>query len=176
VIDRVAQAAEDAAKEADRSLSSLKGTITEEVSGIKSTAETAAEEVTGLIDRLPNNIPALINEEVQNVREGLLPEAVNATSLNQAIESQVKAVLPVTLDQLQKAVNRVEELGRSEALQSFLENPAGYVLDAVFSEARRRVGEGLGSRIRRLTNALLVAATSDETRQRLRDQAEEADT
>jgi hypothetical protein len=169
VIDRVAQAAEDAAKEADRSLRSLRGTIQEEVSGIRATAETAATEVTGLIDRLPNNIPALINEEVQNVREGLLPEAVNATSLNQAIESQVKAVLPVTLDQLQKAVNRVEELGRSEALQSFLENPAGYVLDAVFSEARRRVGEGLGSRIRRLLAALLEAQVSPEAKERLNE-------
>jgi hypothetical protein len=54
-----------------------------------------------------------------------------------------------------------------------LEDPPGYVFTAVVAEFESRIGDGLLGTLRRLVNSILESALSEETRQRLRDRAEE---
>lgn len=54
-----------------------------------------------------------------------------------------------------------------------LEDPPGYVFTAVVAEFESRIGDGLLGTLRRLVNSILESALSEETKQRLRDRAEE---
>jgi uncharacterized protein YoxC len=106
-----------------------------------------------------------------DLRGDILPEALDRRNLARTVRGEVRAVLPVRVDQLGEAVQTVRDLRESESFQSFRSDPAGYILDAVFSEAERRVGDGLASRLKRLGDSLLESSLEPETRERLRERS-----
>jgi len=109
-----------------------------------------------------------IDGAIRDLRGDLLPEAVNAAELAGTATAAVESQIGTTLAEVGEAVTEVRALRSNRVLQTLLDDPAGFVLDAALSEARRRFGSGLAGRLKALAETGLQAVLSDTTKQRLK--------
>jgi len=139
------------------------------IDGLRADLEAARQELGDQIDQTLQTATGQIDQAIEGLRLDLVPEALDPRALSETIRQEVRAVLPVTLPEIGQAVADIQELVNDEALSSFLSDPAGYVLNAVLSEARRRASPDLAGRLGRIIDRLLEEAIDPEVKQRLNE-------
>jgi hypothetical protein len=167
--DRLSREIQDIRRVVDSRVQALQRAIDTAVADLQ--AEITAE-VTDL-QRLSESVIARIQRQVNQLRSDLLPEALDGQQLSDRIVGEVAGLLPQQFDSAGEAFGFLGDLSASDGLRAFISDPAGYVLDAVLSEAERRLDETLLPRLKSLTDAALDVALESETKERLRDQADE---
>jgi PKD repeat protein len=143
--------------------------LTRLVNGLESDVRELRQTARREIDQALQTATDQIDQAIEGLRLDLLPEALDPRALSETIRREVRAVLPVTLPEIGQAVADTQELVNDEALSSFLSDPAGYVLNAVLSEARRRASPDLAGRLGRIIDRLLEEAIDPEVKQRLNE-------
>jgi len=134
------------------------------------TVQLREETVGGAVVYLPDLRPPLPDLDLPDV-PGLSLPSIPLPEVSVAVSS-VPVPDPTTLRvtaRLRAARLRRELLG--DLPEGLLSDPTAFVFTAALAEVRRRLGDGLVPLLREIAEGILQVALSEETKERLRDQA-----